>query len=370
VPRCVLLSGGLDSSTITALAAAKLAAVGEQVRTFAVDFVGQTEHFKPDQLRPTPDTPYVHDVAEHVGSDHTDIVLDYETLADPAVRLATLTARDTPLGLGDMDTSLYLLCKAIRERSTVALSGESADEIFGGYRQFHDPVAQRAHTFPWLVPSAQIRGTVESVLRQEVRSALDLDAYRSERYEHAIAEIDHLDYEGDLEYRMRTSSYLHLTRFVRILLDRKDRMSMAVGLEVRVPFCDHRLVEYVYNTPWSMKTYDGREKSLLRGAAHDLLPESVAQRVKSPYPSTQDTQYVTAIQAQAKDLTARPDHDVFSLVDRKWVSDAARQDPATITATPRHGLELALDLAAWIDRYRPRITVAAAPGAVQQRRAA
>jgi asparagine synthase (glutamine-hydrolysing) len=370
VPRCVLLSGGLDSSTITALAAEKLIAVGEQVRTFAVDFVGQAEHFKPDQLRPTPDTPYVHDVAEHVGSDHTDIVLDYETLADPQVRLAALTARDIPFGLGDMDTSLYLLCKAIRERSTVALSGESADEIFGGYRQFHDPVAQRARTFPWLVPSAQIRGTVESVLREEVRSALDLDAYRSERYESAIAEIDHLDFESDLEYRMRISSYLHLTRFVRILLDRKDRMSMAVGLEVRVPFCDHRLVEYVYNTPWSLKTYDGREKSLLRGAAHDLLPDSVAQRVKSPYPSTQDAHYVTAIQAQAEDLTTHPDHDVFSLIDRKWLIDAAQQDPATITATPRHGLELALDLAAWVDRYRPLITIATAPGAVQQRRAA
>jgi asparagine synthase (glutamine-hydrolysing) len=372
VPRCVLLSGGLDSSTITALSARKLAGEGERVRTFAVDFVGQTEHFKPDALRPTPDGPFVHDVAEHVRSEHTDIVLDHKALADPDVRRAALTARDLPTGFGDIDGSLYLLCKAIRERSTVALSGESADEIFGGYRQFHDPLAQRARTFPWLAPSVQIRGESESILNGEVRSALDIAGYRRERYQSAIAEVDHLESETDLERRMRISSYLHLTRFLRLLLDRKDRMSMRVGLEVRVPFCDHRLVEYVYNAPWSLKSYDGREKSLLRGAVEDLLPESVLGRVKSPYPSTQDSQYVAAIQAQAKDLTARRDHEVFALVDRRWVCDAARQDPAAITQTARDGLELALDLALWIDIYRPRIAIPAepAPASTHARRAA
>jgi asparagine synthase (glutamine-hydrolysing) len=360
VPRCVLLSGGLDSSTITAMSAAKLAERGEKVRTFAVDFVGQTEHFRPDALRPTPDTPYVHDVAEHVGSEHVDIVLDYRTLADPDVRRAALVARDLPMGFGDMDTSLYLLCKAIRERSTVALSGESADEIFGGYRQFHDPVAQRAHTFPWLVPHMSPLHEPDDLLNDEIRAALDLPQYRREQYESAIAEVHHLRSESDLEYRMRISSYLHLTRFLRILLDRKDRMSMAVGLEVRVPFCDHRLVEYVYNAPWSLKTYDGREKSLLRGAAHGLLPESVSQRVKSPYPSAQDPQYVAAIQEQAKELLTQRGHSVFSLVNPKWLTDAVRQDPAAISQPARHGLERTLDFAAWLDIYRPQIAVTAA----------
>jgi asparagine synthase (glutamine-hydrolysing) len=370
VPRCVLLSGGLDSSTITALSAQKLAAQGEQVRTFAVDFVGQTEHFQPDELRPTPDTPYVHDVAEYVHSDHTDIMLDAATLADPQARLAALTARDLPMGLGDMDTSLYLLCHAIRQRSTVALSGESADEIFGGYRQFHDPVAQRAHTYPWLASGIRHLGEADAILNEEVQAALDLPGYRHERYEAAIAEVDHLEDESDLEYRMRISCYLHLTRFVRILLDRKDRMSMAVGLEVRVPFCDHRLVQYVYNTPWSMKIYDGREKSLLRGAAHDLLPESVVQRVKSPYPSTQDVQYVAAIQQQARELTGDSGHKVFSLINSSWLSEAARQSPALVGPRDRHGLELALDLATWLDRYRPQITLTGTAPTPQLRSAA
>jgi asparagine synthase (glutamine-hydrolysing) len=357
VPRCVLLSGGLDSSAITALSALKLAQQGEQVRTFAVDFVGQAEHFVPDEVRGTPDTPYVHDVAQHVGSEHHDIVLDHGELSDPEVRRTVVRARDIPAGLGDMDTSLYLLCRAIRERSTVALSGESADEIFGGYKQFHDPIAQRAHTFPWLaVPFGPIRDAA-GLLRPDVEAALDGPGYRRESYETAIAEVVHLDGEDDMEHRMRISSYLHLTRFVRSLLDRKDRMSMRVGLEVRVPFCDHRLVEYVYNAPWAQKTYDGREKSLLRGAVRDVLPESVVQRVKSPYPSTQDVLYIGDIQRQALELLAQPGHEVWSLVDGSWLARAALDEPAGLDSAHRHGIERTLDLATWLDMYRPRLTL-------------
>jgi asparagine synthase (glutamine-hydrolysing) len=354
VPRCVLLSGGLDSSAITALAAAQLSEQGERVRSFAVDFDGQTENFKPDALRATPDTPYVHAVAEYVGSEHRDIVLDDKALADPEVRRRVITARDIPAGLGEMDASLYLLFKAIREHSTVALSGESADEIFGGYKQFHDPEVQRAHAFPWLAFDAHFRAA-DAVLRPEVLSTLDLDGYRDERYESAIAEVSHLESEGDLERLMRISSYLHLTRFVRMLLDRKDRMSMAVGLEVRVPFCDHRLVEYVYNAPWSLKTYDGREKSLLRGAARDVLPASVAERVKSPYPSTQDPRYVRDIQQEVEELLCDRAHCVFELMDRRCLEDAASQPPELITPVARRGLEQALDLATWLDTYRPQL---------------
>jgi asparagine synthase (glutamine-hydrolysing) len=357
VPRCVLLSGGLDSSTITALSARQLAAEGERVRTFAVDFVGQTENFTPDALRPTPDTPYVHDVAVHVGSEHADIVLDHGTLADPAVRRTVITARDTPTGLGDMDASLYLLCKAIRERSTVALSGESADEIFGGYRQFHDPRVQRAHAFPWIAMDEMRFDAADTILNPEVGTKLDLAAYQRDAYESTIGEIDHLPSEDDLEYRMRISSYLHLTRFLRYLLDRKDRMSMAVGLEVRVPFCDHRLVEYVYNAPWALKTYDGREKSLLRGAARDVLPDSVVERVKVPYPSTQDWHYARDLQDQGRGLLEQPTHRVFELIDRSWLGAATGRDPAAIGHADRQGLEWTLNLATWLDIYQPQLTL-------------
>lgn len=356
VPRCTLLSGGLDSSAMTAIAARQLAENGETVRSFAVDFVGQADNFVADELRATPDTPYVHDVARSSCTDHRDIVLDSHALADPEVRAQVIRARDIPMGFGDMDASLYLLFRSIREHSTVALSGESADEVFGGYLQFFDEEARRADTFPWLVRFAQHFGDDSDVLRPDLTAALDLPSYIQDSYGTAVSGVQRLDGESDFEFRMRKICHLHLTRFVRVLLDRKDRASMAVGLEVRVPFCDHRLVEYVYNTPWSLKSFDGREKSLLREATADVLPKSVYDRVKSPYPSTQDPKYALALQGHAKDLLARPSHPVFDLVDRDRVTRAAQHDAPQITQASRRGLERTLDLALWLDLYKPDIS--------------
>ncbi|MET9016592.1 asparagine synthase (glutamine-hydrolyzing) [Streptomyces olivaceoviridis] len=357
VPRCTLLSGGLDSSAMTALAARQLAAQGEKVRSFAVDFVGQADNFVADELRGTPDTPFVHDVARLAGTDHQDIVLEADALADPAVRAQVIRARDLPSGLGDMDSSLLLLFRAIREKSTVALSGESADEVFGGYLQFFDEEARRADTFPWLTTMGRHFGEDADVVRADLAKSLDLESYVADGYRTAVAGIDRLDGESDFEYRMRQISHLHLTRFVRMLLDRKDRMSMAVGLEVRVPFCDHRLVEYVYNAPWALKSFDGREKSLLREAAADVLPRSVYERVKSPYPSTQDPRYARALQEQTKELLARPSHPVFDLVDRDRVRQAAEREAPVSTQAARRGLERALDLAQWLDLYSPELVL-------------
>ncbi|OXY89270.1 asparagine synthase (glutamine-hydrolyzing) [Streptomyces diastatochromogenes] len=357
VPRCTLLSGGLDSSAMTALAARQLAEHGEKVRSFAVDFVGQADNFVADELRGTPDTPFVHDVARLARTDHQDIVLDAQALADPAVREKVIRARDLPAGFGDMDTSLLLLFRAIRDQSTVALSGESADEVFGGYLQFFDEDVRRADTFPWLVHFGRHFGDDSDVLRPDLAKTLDLEGYIADGYRTAVSGIHRLDGESDFEYRMRRICHLHLTRFVRALLDRKDRMSMAVGLEVRVPFCDHRLVEYVYNTPWSLKSFDGREKSLLREATADLLPRSVYERVKSPYPSTQDPRYARALQDQVKDLLTRPSHPVFDLVDRERVRQAAERDTPVSTQVGRRGLERALDLAQWLDLYNPELTL-------------
>ncbi|MEV0947575.1 asparagine synthase (glutamine-hydrolyzing) [Rhodococcus sp. NPDC049939] len=355
VPRCTLLSGGLDSSSMTAIAAEQLAEVGETVRSFSVDFVGQTEHFIPDALRDAPDTPFVHDVAKRSRTDHRDIVLDSELVADPAARRQMLIARDIPEGVGDIDTSLYLLFKEIRKHSTVALSGESADEVFGGYKWFFDPKVREANTFPWLVRYDDHFGDDRDILTPELMAELNMDEYVQDSYDSAVACIDRLDGESDFEWRMRKVCNLHLTRFVRILLDRKDRASMAVGLEVRVPYCDHRLVEYVYNTPWSLKTFDGKEKSLLRAAAHDVLPQSVIDRVKSPYPSTQDPKYAVVLQQQCKDLLADRSHPVFGLISPDWLSRAVAVDTPQVTPMSRRGLERTLDVAAWMDIYKPTL---------------
>ncbi|WP_255946776.1 asparagine synthase (glutamine-hydrolyzing) [Streptomyces odontomachi] len=351
VPRCTLLSGGLDSSALTAIAALQLDEKGERVRSFAVDFPNQAENFQAIDVSPTLDTPYVHAVAKHVNSDHSDIVLDGSALSDPAVRRAAVGARDLPIGLGDRDNSLYLLFKAIREHSTVALSGESADEVFGGYPWFHDEEQRSADTFPWLAGLGRGMGP-GMMLHEDLKSRLDLETYVRDNYLDARRSAPVGDGETGLERRMREVCHMHLTRMVQSLLDRKDRMSMAVGLEVRVPFCDHRLVQYVFNTPWSLKTFDGREKSILRGATRNVLPASVADRKKSGYPGTFDPDYLRAIQEQTRELI-NAQSPVLDFYQRDLLLAATKAESQHITQAQRAVLERALDLAVWFDLHHP-----------------
>ncbi|MEV6564966.1 asparagine synthase (glutamine-hydrolyzing) [Streptomyces kronopolitis] len=356
VPLCLLLSGGLDSSALTALAARQLSRQGHKAHSFSVDFAGQTENYLPDPARPTPDAPYVRDMVAHVGTVHSDIVLNTDSLADPAVRRAVITARDIPAGTGDTDVSLHRLFHAVRQHSAVALSGESADEVFGGYHWQRSLPAQRAGTFPWMSPANGVppgsQGRDGGVLRPELLRALDLPAYTADRYADAVAEVQQLPGDDAEARTRRVTSHLGITRFMRMLLDRKDRMSMAVGLEVRVPFCDHRLVEYVHNVPWALKSFDGREKSLLRAAVRDVLPPSVADRVKSAYPSIQDPGYATALREQAKELLVDSGHPVFGLISRPWLERAVAGESGPAV---RSGLERSLNLATWLDVHRPRL---------------
>jgi asparagine synthase (glutamine-hydrolysing) len=353
VPRCTLLSGGLDSSAMTALAAGELQRQGEVVRSFAVDFAHQEENFRATEISSTRDSPYVHLLAEHVACEHKDIVLDGTEMADPAVRAASVGARDFPGAFGDRDNSLYLLFKAIREQSTVALSGESSDEVFGGYSWFHEDAMRDTDGFPWLGNQhSPLRAT--GMLAPDLVGKLDLESYTADHYRRALREVPHKDSESGLERRMREVCYLSLTRVLRIMLDRKDRISMAVGLEVRVPYCDHRLVQYVFNTPWSLKTYDGREKSILRGATRDVLPAAVADRKKSGYPASHDPDYLTAIQDQVRARIA-DDHPVLDLYNREEVLAACRSTAATVTPAQRFGIERFLDFATWLDLRGPRL---------------
>lgn len=355
VPLGTLLSGGLDSSAITALAARTLTATGRgPVRSFCVDFAGQADNFRPDELRPTQDRPYAHALAAHVGADHRDITLDTAQLLDPANQERVLIARDLPSGFGDMDTSLYLLFKAVREHSTVALSGECADEVFAGYPWFHDEKAVHADTFPWLHAVRPALDARESLLSQSLLRAIDLPGYTEARYREALADVPALPGESGLQRRMREVSHLHLTRCLQIALDRKDRASMATGLEVRVPFCDHRLVQYVFNTPWAMKTFDGREKSLLRAAVGDVLPDSVTHRVKSPYPSTQDPRYTESLRQEMRDLLTDPHAPVRPLLDLPVAHQLTTHAPGSVL---RNAGDLVLALNTWLTTYGITLTI-------------
>jgi asparagine synthase (glutamine-hydrolysing) len=353
VPLCSLLSGGLDSSAVTAMAHRAIAVQQRgRIRSFSVDFASHGTAFVAGDFHKSSDTPFVRDFVAHVGCDHTEVVLDSRELADRDLRRAVMQAADFPLSpSGDMYTSLYRLFQAVRAESTVALSGESADEVFGGYSWFHDPKAINAATFPWLATTGNTYDGTQ-VLDADLLERLNLTEFRADSYAQAIAETPVQKGEDAVERRMREISYLHLTRFVQFLLDRKDRMSMAVGLEVRVPFCDHRLVDYVFNIPWHLKTFDGREKSILRAATRKLLPDSIVERRKNPYPSTQDPAYEKALRAEVAEVLEDRSHPAASLLNRKVIEDLLARPLGTTSSLPeRAGLERARSISAWVEDY-------------------
>lgn len=353
VPLCTLLSGGLDSSAITALAHRITSRQGSATRSFSVDFASHGEGFADSGPHKSHDTPFVREFVAHTGCNHTEIVLDSRELNDEALNRAVLHASDMPLNLsGDMCSSLYQLFRAIRSESTVALSGESADEIFGGYAWFHEPHVVAGRKFPWLSGTGTVFNGAE-ILSRDVREQLRLSEFHDESYAQAIAETPRLDGENAADARMRELSYLHLTRFLQFMLDRKDRMSMAVGLEVRVPFCDPHLVDYVFNIPWPMKSFDGREKSVLRAATRDLLPVSIADRRKSPYPSTQDPSYEQALRARVSELARDGGHPAAPLFNKRYIERLLAR-PANAGRSlhyERADLERVLSVGAWIKEY-------------------
>ncbi|MER6738284.1 asparagine synthase (glutamine-hydrolyzing) [Streptomyces puniciscabiei] len=353
VPLCSLLSGGLDSTVLTALLAGELRrreGPDARIRSYAVDHSDQAKRFTSDVLRTGHDAPYATEAGAFIGTEHSTVVLDPHDLLDPGHRTAVVVARDSPIGVGDMDTSLYLLFGEIREHSTVALSGEAADEVFGGYPWFHDPRALAAGTFPWLLVTGD-----EAAMPLNPELGLLMSEFRQDTYRSALAAVPHADGETPAEHRQREMQHLSLTRWLRQLLHRKDRLSMARGLEVRVPYCDHRLVEYAFATPWALKSFDGREKSLLRAAGAGLAPDSVLYRPKNHYPATHHPDYNRGLQNLARDALATG--QVRALTDETLVKPCLDTPPEQLEWGHRLRLERVVDLALWLDHYRPELAL-------------
>lgn len=292
VPVCTLLSGGLDSSAITAFAARGFQEAGlENLHTLSVDYIDNEQHFRPGSFQPDSDAMWVKKVTKALGTYHHYIEIDNIELADAL--FPAMLANDLP-GMADIDSSLYLFCREIKKMATVALSGECADEIFGGYPWFHRREMLNTDSFPW------IRAVEErtALLSPDLENELCAKDYLRRRYLEAIEELPCLVGEDSFNTRIRELFYLNITRFMPTLLDRKDRMSMACGLEVRVPFSDHKLLEYVWNIPWSMKSCDGMSKGILRRALNGILPADVLLRPKSPYPKTHHPLYLARVQKE------------------------------------------------------------------------
>ncbi|MBM7615635.1 asparagine synthase (glutamine-hydrolyzing) [Alkaliphilus hydrothermalis] len=322
VPVCTFLSGGLDSSAISAIASNAFKRDGKgQLHTYSIDYRDNDIYFKPSEFQPNSDKMWIKKMTEFLGSQHHDIIIDTPQLVD-ALEDA-VKARDLP-GMADVDSSLYLFCKEVRENATVALSGECADEIFGGYPWFRRPQDIHANTFPWSKSVKERKMMLGSSYNH-----LPLEEYVASQYEDTLKQVPALSGESKEVHRMREISYLNLKWFMITLLNRKDRMSMANGLEVRVPFADHRIVEYAWNIPIEMKYTGDREKGLLRQALAGILPQEVIDRKKSPYPKTHNPGYLKAVQRKMKMILQDPTSPILQIVDKHRMWDIVNSGGAS-----------------------------------------
>ncbi len=313
VPIGTFLSGGLDSSIITAVAAGQL----ENLPTFSVDYENNDKYFTANKFQPDSDGAYIRKMQEVFHTDHHWTVL---TPDDLAANLENATiARNLP-GMADVDFSLLAFCGDIRREVTVALSGECADEIFGGYPWYRDPEVRAREGFPWAQNTRQ-RAELFLPWQTQTSENFVMDAYLD-----TCRESDILPGCSRTERRTKEMVNLNFRWFMQTLLDRKDRMSMYHSLEVRVPFCDHRIAEYLYCVPWKFKDWQGMEKGLLRRAVEDLLPSEVLYRKKSPYPKTFDPRYGQLMQDRLEALLADTGSPLFSLLRRETLREVITRD--------------------------------------------
>lgn len=310
VPIGTFLSGGLDSSLISSVCAREMVSRGESLLTFSVDYENNDQYFVPGKFQPNADTDYIRIMQGYLQSTHHWTVIRPEQLLE-AMTSAT-EARDLP-GMADVDFSLFIFCEDIRKEVKVALSGECADEIFGGYPWYRDPQVRAVDGFPW----AQNTAERAAFMAPEIASKIDGQAFVRAQYQKTIAQCDILPETNPLERRMKEMVNLNHRWFMQTLLDRKDRMSMYHGLEVRVPFCDYRIAEYLYGVPWEYKDYQGQEKGLLRYAMASYLPPEVLNRKKSPYPKTHDPRYQMLVTEQLRTILQDDQAPIYQIVNKQ-----------------------------------------------------
>ncbi len=351
VPIATFLSGGVDSSIVSAVCAAELKKQGKKLGTFSFDFVDNNKYFVANAFQPSQDRPFVDIMVDYIRSEHRYLECNNDDLFENLFR--SVDVRDMPT-MADVDSSMLYFCGRVKNFYKVVLTGECADEIFGGYPWFHKEECFKAKTFPW---SMDITAR-QAVLKDEIIAELHMEQYIREAYENTIQETPKLPGEDAHEARRREISYLNMKWFMQTLLDRMDRTSMYSGLEARVPFADIRIINYMYNVPWSMKCRNHVEKSLLREAAEGLLPNEVLYRKKSPYPKTYDPAYEKKLADALTEIIEDASSPVLQLVDKKKVYDFIHQKKdygrpwyGQLMAGPQM-LAYLLQINYWMKKYR------------------
>lgn len=262
--------------------------------------------------------------------------------------------------MADVDSSMLLFCKEIKKDVKVVLSGECSDEIFAGYPWFFREDALNSNTFPWSIALLER----QNLLNENLAKKINLKEYVDIRYKQTLDKIEFLDIDSEETREKRKISYLTMYWFMQTLLDRTDRASMYNGLEVRVPFCDYRLVEYLWNIPWELKSLNGREKGLLRYIVKDILPSEIVNRKKSPYPKTHNPNYLEKVKNMLINIMNNKNAPIKMLLNEKYINEIIDTNGKSFSRPWFGQLMTGPQLMAylcqvnmWLEKYEPKIEI-------------
>ncbi len=350
---CCFLSGGLDSSIITGIAAQESK---KQINTYSVDYSGNKECFTPNEYQPDSDLKYIQLMSDIFGTNHQIIEINQEDLVKHLK--SALYARDIP-GMGDIDSSLYCFCKNVGINFDNAMSGECADEVFGGYPWFHRKDDLEADTFPW-TKNLDLRC---DVINKSIIMPCELKEYIDYKYRNSVNETPELYKDSANEKRIREISYLNIKWFMYSLGARSERISRGCGLNIRMPFCDYELFEYVWNIPWDFKAYGGREKGLLRKCFSKDLPEEIVYRKKSPYPKTHNPVFEGLVKKELNNILSCNNRKIYELINKDYIlylmdknSDYSKPWFGQLMALPQlYAYLIQLDF--WLEDYNIEIKI-------------
>lgn len=350
IPICSFLSGGLDSSLVAAVCQNSLKKKGRILNTFSFDFEDNTKNFRANSFQSSLDRPFAKEMAEYIGSRHTFLECNNQSQADYLYK--AVDARDFPC-MADVESSMLYFCELVSKTNRVALTGECADEIFGGYPWFHREDMWKKNTFPWSYDMEARK----ALLTDDFASSLQMKAYSQNAYLDTIQSTPRLNSDNPQEARRREIAWLNIRWFMMTLLNRMDRTSMYSGLEARVPFADHRILDYVYSIPWEMKCHNGQTKSLLVEAGKPFLPDSVLYRKKSPYPKTYDPAYEKLLADRLLEMVNKTNSPLTGIIDKKKLahflrtpSDYGKPWYGQLMAGPQM-LAYFLQVGYWIEKY-------------------
>ncbi len=343
VPLTILLSGGVDSSAVAALAAAHWHR-RDNLKAYTLELPESATEFVPSEFRPELDAPFAKHMAEHIGIEMIRVSLtDHDVISGEST---TTIARDMPDN-GDLDTTLNALFACVAADFKVCLTGEGADEVFGGYPWAVSDRERPLTDFPWLESLCFPTDFIARPLREQVRE------FQASAFATAVASapIDHREL-SPLEAHERLSAYLDIAWFLPGQLERMDRISMWNGVEARVPFCTPETAEYCWNIPRRQKRYGGIEKGLLRLALGDVLPNRIRYRRKTSYPTANGSKYEAHLRTAVAFMLEDKFWPLIELIEPEVIRDVLEGRRHPPASRPSIWLGQLWSLYRWASHYR------------------